>query len=193
MTITVIPYCRKTLYKNSSIADFLYRAGLLDIKFLYASDEIQVNESLTIEYIEVKKIINKRPRSKTRERVIIRCLENLSKSSTKGTRYELALSVQRDIEAYVEKDNETLNRRYGSREFKFLARAQSGNTVCVGVSNKDVEQALKSFEREYRRPYYVMLWIIYAASALLRRHAKPVHAVIHQLKMFLHNLRFKNS
>src|SRR4029078_10728175 len=75
---TVIPYTKSSLYKGSSISDFLRRTGLENMRFPFAKVDIQVNKSLTREYLEVKKVLNQSPRSKNTERVMIRCLERLS-------------------------------------------------------------------------------------------------------------------
>lgn len=188
----VIPYDRKTLVKNSSIADFLHRAGLENTVFPYASTDIQVNESLTREYIEVKKILNGHRRTKNEERVIIRCLERLSKSSNKGTRYTLDAGVQRDVESFVSSENERLNRQYQTDGLVFVARSEGQSREQKSLTEEDVARAMDAFEREYRRPRYKLLWLNFATRAFLRAYAKPVQAALHQVKMAYLNMKYRN-
>ena len=188
----VIPYDRKTLIKNSSIADFLHRAGLENTVFPYASTDIQVNESLTREYIEVKKILNGHRRTKNEERVIIRCLERLSKSSNKGTRYTLDAGVQRDVESFVSSENERLNRQYQTDGLVFVARSEGQHREQKSLTDDDVARAMDAFQREYRRPRYKLLWLNFATRAFLRAYAKPVQAALHQVKMAYLNMKYRN-
>lgn len=188
----VVPYDRKTLFKNSSIADFLQRAGLENTVFPYASLDIQVNESLTREYIEVKKILNGSRRTKNDERVIIRCLEHLSESSHEGTRYCLDADVQRDLEPFVSSENERLNRQYSADGLVFVARSEGQRREQKSLSDEDVARAMDAFQREYRRPRYKLLWLNFATRAFLRAYAKPVQAALHQVKMAYLNMKYRN-
>jgi hypothetical protein len=191
-SLTAIPYDRGSLYKKSSIADFLMRAGLENTQFPYASENIQVNESLSREYLEVKKRLNEYSRSKNTERVIIRCLEQLSKSSTQGSRYLLDAEVRRDVEKFVTPENEQLNEKYRATGWKFLAQSESVKADLKPLSDELVTQAMRSFRNSYRRPRYKLLWINYATRSLLRSYATPLHAALHQVKMAYQNMKFRN-
>lgn len=187
-----IPYDRKTLVKNSSIADFLHHAGLENTVFPYASTDIQVNESLTREYIEVKKILNGFRRTKNEERVIICCLTRLSMSSNAGTRYALDAGVQQDVESFVSHDNEKLNKQYQTDGLIFMSRNEGQSREQKPLNDEDVARAMDAFEREYRRPRYRLLWLNFATRAFLRTYAKPVQAALHQLKMTYLNMKYRN-
>lgn len=180
-SFTIIPYIKYTLYKNSSISDFLYRAGLDNIHFPYASVDVQVNKSLTREYIEVKKILNKSPRGKNTERVIIRCLERLSELSQESSRYELGEEVMREINSFVRMENAELKARY-QIDSSFFERSEK-DSKHHQLSEADVARAMSMFKQEYSRPRYRVLWLNYATRAFLRLYGKPVHAFLHQLKM----------
>jgi hypothetical protein len=190
VAMIVVPYIRERLHRQSSVSDFLMRVGLEHISFPYANVDIRVNESLTREYLEVKKILNCSSRTKNTERVIINCLERLSRESSEGTRCDIDKDVAREIEEFVSPENELLNSRYGKGEIVFSAQALRDGQVPL--SDEVVRVAMQEFRREYRRPYYRVMWLNYAARDLLRRYARPVHAALHQLKMFLHKKRFQN-
>jgi hypothetical protein len=188
----VIPYAKGTLHKGSSISDFLWRAGLETIGLPYASADIQINKSLTREYIEVKKILNKTPRSKNAERVIIRCLERLSESSKESTRYTFSEDICRDLESFVATENARLNERYRTDNLSFVARSPEHDQHLKPVSDEEVARAMVAFEQEYRRPRYRLLSLNYAARVFLREHGKPVQGALHRIKMFYLKVRHRN-
>lgn len=191
-SLVAVPYDRDSLHKKSSIADFLMRAGLENTDFPYASANIQVNESLSREYLEVKKRLNEYSRSKNTERVIIRCLEQLSKSSSLGSRYLLDTEVQRDVETFVASENERLNEKHRATGLRFLAQGKNVSANLKPLEDEVVAQAMRSFKVLYHKPRYKLLWVNYATRSLLRVYAAPVHAALHQVKMAYQNMKFRN-
>ncbi|MBK5283733.1 MAG: hypothetical protein JJE16_16815 [Nitrospiraceae bacterium] len=192
-TFKVVPYTRNTLYKGSSISDFLRRTGLEKMNFPCANVDIQVNTSLTREYLEVKKIINRSPHGKNAERVIIRCLERLSEQSLESTRYGFSDDIQRDLESFIAPENARLNERYRSDNPSFVGRGPEQDRDQKPLSEEDVSRAMATFEREYRRPRYRLLSLNYASRALLRLYGKPVHGTIHRMKMSYLKMKFRNK
>lgn len=181
--VMVIPYERKLLYKKSAIADFLYRAGLENLDLPFGSEELQVNQSLSREYIEVKKILNHTPRRKNEERVIITCLERLSARSGYTTPYRLSDELSREVVAFVASENEWLNERYIQGDDQLKAQSAAFRTSDNKIlSEENIAAALATFEREFASPRARLLTLDYAVRAFLRKHAKPVHSALHQLK-----------
>lgn len=191
-SFTAIPYTNNTLYKNSSISDFLHRADLENIYFPYANAGIQVNKSFTREYIEVKKILNRSPRSKNTERVIIRCLEGLSKASQESTRYTFAANIQCELESFVAPENERLNKQYQTDNLLFMSRSEDRGSNQEPLSETDVVRAMAAFEREYRRLRSRFLSLNYASRAFLRSHARPIQAILHRIKMAHLKMKYRN-
>lgn len=189
--LTVIPYERRILHKQSSISDFLLRTGLDKLDFEYASTDIRVNESLTNEFTEVKKILNQNLRSKTDERAIIRCLENLSRRHPGTTNYALDPTVQRDIEELVHGQNERVNSLYISNGMRLQASG-SAETKAAPPSSDDIRRAAAIFEAEYARPKYWVLRRRFSILAFLRSRAKPVHAALHQFKVAYWKLKYRS-
>ena len=191
-TFTVVPYTKNTLYKGSSISDFLRRARLEKMYFPCARADIEVNKSLTREYLEVKKILNRSPRSKNAERVIIRCLERLSEKSREGTRYGFSEDIRRDLESFIAPENTRLNERYRTDNPSFMARGPEQDRDQKPLSEEDVIRAMAAFERELRRPRYRLLSLNYASRAFLRAYAKPVQGALHRMKMSYLKMKYRN-
>jgi hypothetical protein len=192
-TFTVVPYTKSTLHRGSSISDFLRRTGLEEMHFPCASADIQVNTSLTREYLEVKKILNQSPRSKNTERVIIRCLERLSEKSLESTRYGFSEDIRHDLESFIAPENTSLNERYRTDNLSFVAGGPEHSRDQKPLSEKDVLRARATFEREYRRPRYRLLSLNYASRAFLRAYGKPLQGVLHRMKMSYLKRKYRND
>lgn len=191
-SFTIIPYDRKTLHKNSSIADFLLRAKLDGIYFPFAGDDIQVNESFTREYLEVKKILNQQPHSKNTERVMIRCLERLSSESQETTQYSLPLEVERKAELFAASVNEYLNSKYAQHGMQFRAKSEKQSLRPPPLSQADIDQALDAFHKEFGSVRTRLLSLNFATRTFLRENVKPVHGALHSLKMAYLRMKYRN-
>lgn len=192
-TFTVVPYTRNTLYRGSSISDFLRRTGLEEMHFPCANVDIQVNTSLTREYLEVKKILNRSPRSENAERVIIHCLERLSEKSPESTRYGFSEDIRQDLESFIVQENARLNERYRTENISFMWQGPEQDRDQKPLSEEDVCKAMAAFEREYRRPRYRLLSLNYASRAFLRLYGKPVHGALHRMKISYLKMKFRNK
>jgi hypothetical protein len=192
-TFTVVPYTKNTLHEGSSISDFVRRAGLEKTHFPFASADMQVNKSLTREYLEVKKILNLLPRSKNAERVIIRCLERLSEKSLESTRYSFSEDIRHDLESFIVPENVRLNERYRIDNLSFGARGPEQDHEQKPLSEEDMIRAMAAFKREYSRPRYRLLSLNYASRAFLRAYGKPVQGALHRMKMSYLKMKYRND
>lgn len=183
LEVMVIPYERKLLYRMSSIADFLCRAGLEKVNLPFGDEELQVNKSLSWEYIEVKKILNRIPKSKNDERVIIKSLERLSARTGNVKPYRISRELSREVEEFVAQENIDLNERYVKTDAPLKAHGAALNESDMETLHEDkIAVAWTAFKKEYARPYYRLLKLDYAFRECLRQHAGPLHSLLHQLK-----------
>jgi hypothetical protein len=188
-TFTVVPYVRNVLHEKSSVADFLKRARLDHIDFKFADSNLQINTSVNRKFIEVKKILNETIRSKNEERIIIRCLENLSHSNPQDGEYALDPDVRCDIENFSKEQNSRINQRFMSDGHSFSAA--SGKKLPT-LMDSEIRQALQIFTTEFNHPKYRILQLSFVLRAFLRSNAKPVHAVLHQLKALYWSWKYKH-
>ena len=179
--IIAIPYQRETLRNNSTIDDFLTRAGLEDIDFPFATSSIEVNSSMTREYVEVKKILNQTERSKTRERVIIECLQRLSMTGRYSRTYRITSELAREIAFFAQDENAEVNRKFIAPDTR-LAVSTGGRKEMALPSQQDIREAMLAFENEYNSVRGQMLLVDYALRAFLRKYARPIHSALHQLR-----------
>lgn len=192
--ITVVPYERDFLHGHSSVADFLERAELKNLDLPIANPKMQFNESLTREYIEVKKGINlgNEARTKTQERVAIRCLEHLSRKSDKGALYRLSQDLIGEIENFVAQDNINLNKQYVTGAHPLSAQSALYRAkVPMPLTERDIMDARVAFENEYGRLWMRFLAFDFAVRAFLRGRAKPVLAFLHQAKRVQRRIRYR--
>jgi len=181
--VIIVPYMRKNLRDQSTIADFLYRANVEGFTFPYGSEGVRVNTSLSREYIEVKKILNRTFKSETEEQTIIACLERLSSRKDRFVPYRLSDDLSQKVEAIVMAENTKLNEHYIKDAPQMKARdPESQSHYPETMGKKDIAAAMAEFKREYARPATRLRMLDYAIRAGLREHARPVQSVLHQLK-----------
>lgn len=188
--ITIIPYRRSQLLRGSSIADFLSRAGLDTFDFPYGSEDLQVNSSLTREWLEVKKRLNETPKSKTAERVAIRCLEDLSRTSGFSATYQLDRAIADDVTALEAEQDAALQRAFG---VSVQSRQDRSNLAEDDLTTEQIDQFEFRFRAEMAKPKYRWLYVDLLVRAILRRHFPWVHASAHQLKKLHRRVRYKNA
>ncbi|MEW6676331.1 MAG: hypothetical protein AB1421_00285 [Pseudomonadota bacterium] len=189
VSINAVPYDRQCLHKGSSVSDFLFRIGLDGVDFPYASEDVQVNESLSRDYLEVKKRLNLMARSKHRERAIIRCLEVLSRSSDWGSAYALDPKVEEMVERVV--DNSSINSDYMGAAGRLPVKSVSYGRAARCLTESDIDLAAHKFNREFARPVYRILEASYALKSALRNNARPIHALLHQFKMAYWGVKYR--
>jgi hypothetical protein len=178
----IIPYDRSQLYEQNAVADFLKKCDLLDVCSPMGTKAIQLNTSLSREYVEVKKRLNQRPKSKTTERIIISCLEHLSGKQDNFTPYRLNPDLARKVREFVQPENDLLSWHFMDG---VLMNAQSGKITDYEyepISPQKIDEAMAEFNREYKCIKYRIMWFDQKLRALLRKYAMPVHGVLHQLR-----------
>jgi len=178
----VVPYSKKQLMGGSSVSDFLYRAGLSGFKFSFGDMQMQANKSIAVDFLEVKKVLNRLPRSRHTERAYISCLERLSMSSKFGSEYVLDNILQRDAESFVAEDNAILSKLYGKGNWTFTHKTSRSAKINKPLEADDIKKAFQLFEKEIRHPRYKLVWLRSVIGVFLRNHARPINAVLHQIK-----------
>ena len=181
--ILAIPYERNLLYQRDSVADFLKRVDLNSLQSFVESKDLQSNLSLSYEFVEAKKIINRKYRSKSDERVIAACLEKLTVREGKGIPYRLSNELIHEVKAFVEQDNNQLNEDYINGDDKLDACSRNfKDTGVKPLTKEDIAIALATFEKEYARPHYKIIWIYYEIKRFMRNHARSLHSLFRYLK-----------
>jgi len=188
--IIAIPYERNNLRNNSTIDDFLARAGLNGLDFPYGTVSLEVNSSLTREYVEVKKILNRTKRSKVSERVIIECLQKLSNTGKFSRTYQISTGLSGQVSEFVSDENAEINRRFVA-EGMALSAASKARTAIDRPTDQDILQAMQRFDKEYQSISGRTMLIDHALRAFLREHAGPVHSMLHQIKRYQRRILYK--
>lgn len=194
--IIALPYDRAQLKGSNSITDFKYRSGLNKLNLPEKLERLRVNLSLTREYVEIKKQLNKKPRSKNEERVIINCLVRLSKLSQHPSTYLLNGDIVDQLRDFVSNDNTILNERYIAENHhldyatsSFIKRQEQ----ILPLTEKDLAVAWNNFQREYNSMHTKLARLDYAVRSFLRSKFKPLHAILHQAKRFYWKVKYNSQ
>jgi hypothetical protein len=178
--IRAVPYVRAQLVNGDSITDFLHRTGLDAEALSLGKTQLNVNDSISREFIEVKKVLNRGRHSSVREHAIIVCLKRLSRASRFSSRYTFPADIVAEVVALAETENAIVNGKY-VWEGTSLAAIGEDRRACEPTA-EDIKAAMSVFEAEFASTRYRIMEMDYAMRAFLRRNARPVHGMLHQLK-----------
>jgi len=179
--IAAVPYVRSQLVNGDSISDFLHRADLDAEKLRLGKTQLSVNESISREFIEVKKVLNRGRHSSVREHAIIACLQHLSQGSRFSTKYIFPTDIMEEVVALAEKENAVVNSKY-IWEGTSLAAIGDDRRAAAVPTPEEITAAIATFEAEFAHPRYRIMEMDFTLRSFLRRNARPVHGMLHQLK-----------
>jgi len=179
--VIVSPYVKEKLIGRSSVIDFLTRTGIDSEHFPEQRIHRTINESISREYIEVKKVLNATPRTKDDERLIVHCLKRLSRSSDLGTYYKVDDEVVRAAVDFCDPVNQRLMDRFLPAE-DFPSRSEYRGADQPDLTQAQIDVAMEKFQAEYHS-VQSRIWKTKAqVKSTLRTKARPVHSALHQLK-----------
>lgn len=190
--ITAVPYVRSQLVNGDSISDFLFRAGLDAGALRLGKTQLSVNDSISRDFIEVKKVLNLGRHSKGREHAIIACLLRLSRNSRFSSRYSFPAEIAAEVAALAEEENAIVNAKYiceGAR----LAAIGDDRRAAAAPTPEDIAAAMAAFRAEFARPRYRIMEMDYGVRSFLRQKARPVHGMLHQLKKLYHAATYRKA
>lgn len=179
--ISAVPYVRDQLHERSSVVDFCQRTGIDRTGLVTGSAAVDINQSLSVDYLAVKKTLNLTPRGKVEERAIIKCLQKLSRRSNKGSHYELEPEVAEAVAAYCEADNTYINEHFIT-EPMLLQASVTGRRAPSPLTPQEIAKAQATFDTARRSLGYRLSKLDEATRAFLRERARPFHAILHGIK-----------
>lgn len=185
--IHVRNYSKEALVGRNSIIDFVSTTGLSSLALPPPKGKKLVNESLTREYIELKKIINRVPRTKEKERLIIHCLKKLSSLSNESTTYRLKPATEQALKEFVADDNIRLSERYLSSGSSFTSVGSYVGASLEDISVDQIKEAKDNFRSEMSRLDTRIKEADIVLRAFLRENVQPLHAILHRAKTIIHH------
>lgn len=190
--IVAVPYVRSTLKNGDAISDFLYQADIDPAKYSLGTTHLSVNDSISREYVEVKRRLNIEKRSSANERAVIECLTKLSRNSKDRYRYTVSAEIVEKIKNICDLENEIVNAEYVKTGAK-LESTEPARQVPPTLSQAEIESAFALYEKEFSRPYYRMSELKQQLKAFIRVRARPLHGILHQLKRHRRAAQYRSS
>lgn len=175
-----IPYEKDELHGNNSVSDFLFRLGINDEELIGKAVKFNEHESLSREYIELKKTLNKEACSKTEEWVRIYCLNKAYNKSNTGKKYKLSTELYRQIQEYYSSMNVRITEKY-IKEGVFSINVTKNKAVDT-CDNDNVAKATEEFYKEYYSFSVKIKRLEIHVKTYLRTHMKPLHAILYKIK-----------
>ncbi|WP_163848985.1 hypothetical protein [Pseudooceanicola aestuarii] len=176
-SIRAIPYHPTALVGGDIRRDFAERAGLRGVSFIAGGE---ANRTLSAEFLAVKAMLNGQARAKDAERVVIACLDSLSRRQGAGRRYPMDPAILPALRDLAEPENAHVNARYmvpGTRlELPTLIHDPT-------VTDAEFARAMAAFREEFATPKYRFMYLKIRMKSWLRNRASPAHAVLRQLAL----------
>lgn len=190
-SIIAVPYNRSNLIGRDSVLDFEGRTALAQLK-LPIRAKLDINQSLSIEYLEVKKILNETKKSEPEERAAIKALLHLSAKSKLGKKYMVEPDVVMELAEYVHEDNLILSKKFMNDEHSLTAL--SGYTVAElrRPTAQEVSGAMEAYKRHRRSPSMVTYLGLTHAKKVIRKRAPTLHSALNVTKRILQAIRDKS-
>lgn len=179
---TIVPYIRSELINNNIVDDFFHHISIDSTNFDGKEITKEVNTSFSLEFIEVKKVLNLENPDRFRERAIIKCLLKLSEKSTFGRNYVPDNGIVQQIHDMCRGVNSALSNEYMPAGTVLPVASKSAMARGGRPNEADIAKAMEIFRREFRKPTYRLLKVNIAVKAILRERFPLIHAKLHTVK-----------
>lgn len=191
--MVIIPYERMHLIQQDTIQDFCVRIGLDTEGLRFDLPSSKEHKSLDLRYMQVKKELNKSPRSKTKERVIIECLDHLNNNLDKIEKYTLDTKLKSHIQLYYSDSNASLAKKY-TNSISDSITFFSSNKYEIPKNNErknssvNVDQAMYEFKKYYHSPTMRIFYFKSFTKMMLRNKLPFVYAVLKNMHSYVRKI-----
>lgn len=181
--MSVMPYEREKMVQNDTIYDFFARAGLDISAMEKLAPKPESHASLDRRYVAVKKELNKTPKSKVRERIIIACLGKLNDGLKCIEKYKADPDLKEEIRQYSAASNQRIQEEYGDQDNEsfFTPLALENGEQSAELSVEKLEAAMQQFHKCYKsfpiRVLHCKFWV----RELLKRRFKVLYMALRVL------------
>jgi hypothetical protein len=176
-SITVVPFDRATLRNGTTVDDFFHRLGILSEGLSIPPSSLDDHASLSREFIWLKSVLNRIPKSKVRERVLISTLGDLDRKYGSRKKYKISSELKNLLSKRYEESNQYLAARYGSDGTDFFTSPILNNSDEMPLSRSEAIKALEIFEKEWALPATMMREMKTATAGFLRKFPR-IHALV---------------
>jgi len=152
---SVVPYEREALAGGDTAQDFLVRTKLdTALKVDESIPRKLENQSWGAECIELKKTLNRLPKSKAQERSVIEILNQMeAKGGFSGTRFSISPSLKEKVWDEHKSDNRLLAQAYGAPTGSFFSLPEKQQDLLPpALTPEQMFALLKDFEKQYYSP-----------------------------------------
>lgn len=148
--IKIREYERESLDNNNIIVDFLNQLNINSKNLEISNSEDNVHDSWSNEFIEIKKELNLKPKSRIKEDTIIDLINRLNGEYGRKEKYQVEIAVYKKVlEEFVESNNK-LSIRYNNNIPVFSdSKVTAEKYIYKLVSEESVTAAMKLFKQEY--------------------------------------------
>ena len=173
--ISILPFDKEQFKNKNIIDDFCYQLNLPRERF--DGLEKNVNEGLDRLYIWLKNELNKKRKSKAKERVIINILNRLNSNLPQIEKYKISENLQKNIDQIYTESNKKLCQEFEvftpnvlTTPSRYLAKRE--------VTDEEKKQAMLSYKKDLYSVNSLLLWLRYSAGAFMRERFPRLNAFL---------------
>ena len=147
--ITMNEYDRSKLLDGNVVLDFLDKVNISSERFIISDEKDNVHDSWSNEFVEVKKILNQKTRSRVKEDTIIALIDRLSAEVGSKEKYQIESDTYKKAALSFMSSNVLLSENYNKSINVFSETTDPELYVYKEVSKDRIDQAMSSFKKEY--------------------------------------------
>lgn len=177
--LQVIPYEKEEIVDGNIISDFIKRTALNEDLGQTSNQFPEEHESLSCEFIELKKKLNPKIKSKTEQRAINIILTKLNEETGSNAKYRMKPDLKKEVLAKMKESNKNLTNKYGEGKTRFFAKTPDTEKLTQEPNIKKTEQ---EFYKRWQSPHTRWLLVKLETKRILRNRAPLVHTLTKNIK-----------
>lgn len=180
----IIPFTPDELAGGDIVTDFLQRLGIADNRLVANVIKTEENVGWDHSLVELKKEINKKPRSKTMERMTITYLDEMNARITHRQKYKVSSDLSARIKSFCEQKNKALP--------VSLVLKSSAQDV-VPFDNARMDKLRQEYKAQIFSLRSVYLYLKLGLGASLRSKMPELYAWIKGIKTSMKTMKANNN
>ena len=146
--MSVVPYERKRLADGDIVQDFLSHAGIDATGLDLGAKVKDENRSLDRRLLDVKKDLNKRPKSKTEERAIISCMDAVNATLDEFQKFSISKELAEEVLYQTKHVTDWLDQNYSDDREHFFSATPAAKDLPP-PTQEEVDAVRRLFEARY--------------------------------------------
>ena len=177
----VIPYDINNLMSKDIVSDFLYKTNI-KINYNFNNSYIIKHQSLDRRLIEIKKIINKKNKSKNYEFAINHLLSKFNDNFNPIEKYQISKYLENKIKLFSKPFINEIETEYFKKNDRFKDYKK---TTLSKLHKDEINKNMNLFMKETRSFRFYLLYFFVSVKSYLRNNMPLTHTFLSNTKILI--------